>query len=233
MRFCFKSTISVLHCFNIDGFEQWSTIRERIYQKLFVEGKKIDIEICVNKQLPSLTKYLSGVFSIEAFFGVFDVNGSISLDIPVRKIELTHLLSNTDCIVLSRVPCTEAERNAFADYYHSITRPNSNYFLKNSETVDRRIRDRFFWAVDLLREIADDLNSKTMEMFEQMRNHAVISSVDWNYGNMNKKAWTMHSVKSDLPKAPSGIPKSMLRKAEEGEKNAMKNTMGGYVLRKI
>ena len=45
MRFCFKSTISVLHCFNIDGFEQWSTIRERIYQKLFVEGKKIDIEI--------------------------------------------------------------------------------------------------------------------------------------------------------------------------------------------
>ena len=66
-------------------------------------------------------------------------------------------------------------------------------------------------------------------MFEQMRNHAVVSSVDWNYGV--KKAWTQ--AKSELPKAPSGIPKSMLRKAEEGEKNAMKNITGGFVLRKI
>lgn len=241
MRFCFKSTISVLHNFNINGFEQWSTIRERIYQKLFVEGKKIDIEVCVNKQLPSLTKYLSGVFSIEAFFGTFSVNGAISLDIPVRKIELTHLLSNADCIVLSRVPCTEAERNSFAVYYHSITRPNNSYFLKNSETVDKRIRDRFFWAVDLLREISsgelseiatNDQSSKTLEMFEQMRNHAVVSSIDWNYGQIHKKALT-HNGKSEIPKAPSGIPKSMLRKAEEGEKNAMKDIKGGFFLRKI
>jgi hypothetical protein len=131
MKCSFRSTSNKILTVPVHATgEFWSDVRERIHADLFLtEKNNILKSVLGGKRIISLSKYLTGIFSIAAYRGTEDPDGSIRLfcSKTPEKLANSDVVLPSSCLLLSRVPCDDTERARYTAYYYSVVNSGVSY----------------------------------------------------------------------------------------------------------
>lgn len=210
-------------------------MRERLYYEMFVEGKRIDIENSLKrgKPIPSLTKYISGLFSIVAYWE----NKEILDDHTV--------LNDGDTLVFHRVPCDTAVVQRYSQHYQQLSAPYSNRpYIKRNASEEHQRQCQYESAVEqrlgamlyaVGQQFTEEKAASCLWRDQQaLCAYAVQEAVRWNMALVEKPAKRLRAPVAEERRSCAGIPHDMLREAttEKEKRNAMVTGLGKLVVYK-
>lgn len=244
--------------------EYWTDVRERIHEQLFLtERNNIKKAATEGRPIISISKYLTGIFVISAQFGV-ELGDSIVPGEIASKLADKDIVYPTTRLVMSRSPCGEADRERYVAYYWNVANSmrattsvdESPEFRERSGVIHQLFAIRAKNYEHMLRDMClapEDFNRKLKESGEILQ-FALNSALEWLRGDSGAQRpqrpatspWcgsssargsddtAVFARPAPVKKAPSGIPRTMLRRAESDaeKKNAMVDVDGEFVVLK-
>ena len=177
MRFCFKSTQNTVCIFEVyPGGEQWASLRRRIFYEYFIRGHKTDINSTSAGKL-SFSKFIAGMATLEGSLAHWDpVTGSIHS--PTESRLCAHeIVSNENCLIIYRKPCTEADVTYFKAIFNSHAHTLRKY-TPRFQPIVASVSSRHAGVIAMLDE-KDIGNSNIINDLNNIRDFCIDAAISW------------------------------------------------------